>query len=55
MDNELVAREAAANAKSGDISEKYEIPELEPFISFNALKDRIQHYYEVCSDYYYSI
>jgi len=55
MDNEVVAREVAANAKGGDISEKYEIPEPEPFISFNALKDRIRHHYEVCSDYYYSM
>lgn len=39
----------------GDISEQYEIPAPEPFISFNALKDRIRHHYEVCSDYYYSL
>lgn len=39
----------------GDISEQYETPAPEPFISFNALKDRIRHHYEVCSDYYYSL
>jgi hypothetical protein len=35
--------------------EKYEIPEPGPFISFQALKDRIRHHYEVASDYYYSL
>jgi tocopherol O-methyltransferase len=34
---------------------KYEIPEPEPFISFNALKERIRHHYELASDYYYSL
>lgn len=31
------------------------LPEPEPFISFNALKDRIRHHYEVASDYYYGL
>jgi len=39
---------------NGEI-EKYTIPEPEPFISFNALKDRIRHHYELASDYYYSL
>ncbi|KAG4433170.1 hypothetical protein IFR05_011354 [Cadophora sp. M221] len=38
-----------------DVSAKYDIPEPEPFISFNALKDRIRHHYELASDYYYSL
>jgi hypothetical protein len=38
-----------------DLGNKYEIPEPEPFISFNALKDRIRHHYELASDYYYSL
>jgi tocopherol O-methyltransferase len=38
-----------------DFGNKYEIPEPEPFISFNALKDRIRHHYELASDYYYSL
>jgi hypothetical protein len=38
-----------------DLGEKYEIPEPEPFISFNALKVRIRHHYELASDYYYSL
>jgi hypothetical protein len=38
-----------------DLGEKYEIPEPEPFISFNALKDRIRHHYELASDYYYNL
>ena len=41
-----------SKAHAGD---QYEIPDPEPFISFNALKDRIRHHYEVCSDYYYSL
>ncbi|TVY78466.1 putative tocopherol O-methyltransferase-like chloroplastic protein [Lachnellula suecica] len=35
--------------------EKYSVPEAEPFVSFQALKDRIRHHYEVASDYYYSL
>lgn len=38
-----------------DIGDEYAIPAPEPFTSFNALKDRIKHHYEVCSDYYYSL
>ena len=38
-----------------DIGSNYEIPAPVPFNSFGALKDRIKHHYEVCSDYYYSL
>jgi tocopherol O-methyltransferase len=38
-----------------DIGDEYSIPATEPFVSFSALKDRIRHHYEVCSDYYYSL
>ncbi len=38
-----------------DLGSKYEIPEPEPFISFNALKARITNHYELASDYYYSL
>ena len=41
--------------ESKDLGDKYEIPEPEPFISFNALKERIRHHYELASDYYYSL
>ncbi|CZS94394.1 related to tocopherol O-methyltransferase [Rhynchosporium graminicola] len=41
--------------EKADVSAKYDIPEPEPFISFNALKDRIRHHYELASDYYYSL
>lgn len=41
--------------EANDLGNKYEIPEPEPFISFNALKDRIRHHYELASDYYYSL
>lgn len=50
---------AVPNEKKADveIDSKYgtEIPEPGPFISFNALKDRIRHHYEVASDYYFSL
>jgi len=55
MDVQAAAREAQASDPSKDVSDKFEIPAPEPFISFNALKDRIRHHYEVCSDYYYSM
>jgi tocopherol O-methyltransferase len=38
-----------------DISSGYEIPNPQPFTSFGALKDRIRHHYEICSEYYYSL
>lgn len=52
---------SSAKASDGAIApydkdiEKYEIPEPEPFISFQTLKDRIRHHYEIASDYYYSV
>ena len=33
----------------------YDIPETESHSSFNALKDRIRHHYELASDYYYRL
>ncbi|EKD19943.1 methyltransferase domain-containing protein [Drepanopeziza brunnea f. sp. 'multigermtubi' MB_m1] len=41
--------------KAANVIASYEIPEPEPFVSFNALKDRIRHHYELASDYYYSL
>jgi tocopherol O-methyltransferase len=41
--------------KQNEVIANYDIPEPEPFISFNALKDRIRHHYELASDYYYSL
>jgi len=55
MDIQVAAREAQASDPAKDVGDKFEIPAPEPFISFNALKDRIRHHYEVCSDYYYSM
>ncbi|KAE8444294.1 hypothetical protein EG329_000701 [Mollisiaceae sp. DMI_Dod_QoI] len=52
MGDPAISREA--DDKTNRI-EDYEIPEPEPFISFNALKDRIKHHYELASDYYYSL
>jgi tocopherol O-methyltransferase len=45
----------ADEKNKGEIGDQYEIPTPEPFISFNALKGRIRHHYEICSDYYYSL
>lgn len=42
-------------AGAEDVINQYDTPEPEPFISFNALKDRIRHHYELASDYYYSL
>lgn len=38
-----------------DISTQYKIPSPQVFTSFNALKDRIKHHYDFCSEYYYSL
>lgn len=40
---------------SHDLSSQYGSLPPEPFTSFNALKDRIKHHYEICSEYYYSL
>src|SRR5579871_1980485 len=48
--------QAFVGEKGGkDVGDEYAIPAPEPFVSFAALKDRIRHHYEVCSDYYYSL
>jgi tocopherol O-methyltransferase len=47
--------QARAEKGGKDIGDEYSIPAPEPFVSFSALKDRIRHHYEVCSDYYYSL
>lgn len=57
-DHIIMADVSASREKDTKVKEKiedYEIPEPEPFISFNALKDRIRHHYELASDYYYSL
>jgi len=46
---------ALAEKGGKDIGDEYSIPAPAPFVSFSALKDRIKHHYEVCSDYYYSL
>ena len=43
------------NSSAQDVGDKYEIPAPQDFTSFEALKDRIRHHYELCSDYYYSL
>lgn len=37
------------------IGDKYHVPTYEPHSSFDALKERIRHHYELASDYYYSL
>lgn len=48
----LASKQSAGSKEVGD---EYEIPIAAPFTTFNALKDRIRHHYEMCSDYYYSL
>jgi len=58
MDTKNTKHEAEGVANSAGpngISDQYRIRAPEAFISFDALKDRIRHHYEVCSDYYYSL
>jgi len=55
MERPIPAAEPDLNGSADEVSAKYETPAPEPFISFNALKDRIRHHYEICSDYYYSL
>ena len=43
------------NDEAHDISQDYEIPALLPSTSMSALKERIRHHYEICSEYYYSL
>jgi tocopherol O-methyltransferase len=38
-----------------DLGDQHPLPPAVPFLSFAALKDRIRHHYEICSDYYYSL
>jgi tocopherol O-methyltransferase len=38
-----------------DLGDSHPIPAPEPFVSFNALKDRIKYHYDAASDYYYSL
>lgn len=37
------------------VGDDYDIPEPPPFVSFDALKGRIRHHYELASDYYYRL
>ncbi|KAJ9602603.1 hypothetical protein H2200_012796 [Cladophialophora chaetospira] len=39
----------------GHVGDKYEVPTFEPHNSFDTLKQRIRHHYELASDYYYSL
>ncbi|PBP21405.1 methyltransferase domain-containing protein [Diplocarpon rosae] len=51
----LADGELSKISEKSDVSAQYAIPEAEPFISFDALKERIRHHYELASDYYYSL
>ncbi|KIY01822.1 uncharacterized protein Z520_01960 [Fonsecaea multimorphosa CBS 102226] len=37
------------------VGDKYEVPTYEAHSSFDSLKQRIRHHYEIASDYYYSL
>jgi len=45
----------ASNGTTHDVGDDYETPTTEPHGSFDALKGRIRHHYELASDYYYSL
>lgn len=53
--NPVTQTTTQAKGSTDDISAQYETPDPEPIISFTALKDRIRHHYDICSDYYYSL
>lgn len=54
MGQTLISTQSPDHAPQ-DISTQYEIPLPQVFTTFNALKDRIKHHYELCSEYYYSL
>ena len=37
------------------VGDKFEVPAYEEHSSFDGLKQRIRHHYELASDYYYSL
>ena len=37
------------------IGDKFEVPAYEEPLSYDSLKQRIRHHYELASDYYYSL
>lgn len=50
------AVEAVKEPTTDELSDLHETPEWKAETSnFGALKDRIRHHYEICSDYYYSL
>lgn len=48
-------RVSAPSDHADGISAAYEKPAPEPLTSFDALKARIRHHYELASDYYCSL
>ncbi|ETI20748.1 hypothetical protein G647_07090 [Cladophialophora carrionii CBS 160.54] len=46
---------ASSNPATEHVGDKYEVPAFEPHSSFDSLKQRIRHHYELASDYYYSL
>ncbi|EXJ55197.1 hypothetical protein A1O7_08123 [Cladophialophora yegresii CBS 114405] len=44
-----------SEAGTDHVGDKYEVPAFEPHSSFDSLKQRIRHHYELASDYYYSL
>jgi predicted transcriptional regulator len=50
------AQSSAPNAaENGHVGDKFEVPAFEEHSSFDSLKERIRHHYELASDYYYSL
>jgi len=44
-----------ASEVSQDMCKDYEIPPPVASTTASALKERIKHHYEICTDYYYSL
>ncbi|MCJ1420697.1 hypothetical protein MMC32_007056 [Xylographa parallela] len=60
MEHETSTIDTLSTSPSGissaqDVGARYGNPAPQEFTSFEALKDRIRHHYELCSDHYYSL
>lgn len=53
--NQHVNNDPPSTTTETHIGDQYEVPAYEPHSSFDTLKQRIRHHYELASDYYYSL
>lgn len=54
---DAIANESSLITPPADqhVGDQYEVPAVETHSSFDSLKQRIRHHYELASDYYYSL